>query len=74
AEERAALAAAKRAEMESLRAELPPAAQQPAAAAEEDEVQAFLNREQRGDATSDEVSEFMDFIGDAGFDPESMPK
>lgn len=38
-----------------------------------DEVQAFLKRDQIDEATTDEVSEFLEYIGDAGFDPESLP-
>ncbi len=39
-----------------------------------DEVRAFLKRDQVADTGTDDVADFMEYIGDAGFDPESLPK
>lgn len=38
----------------------------------EDEVKAFLNRDEIQEAGDEEVSDFMDFMGDTGFNPDTM--
>ncbi len=77
AEERVLREAALRAEAErhaarkaKVKGNVPP----PAEAEVTDEVQAFLKRDQVADTNTDEVADFIEYIGDAGFDPDSLPE
>lgn len=40
----------------------------------EDEVRAFLQRDEVRDVQKEEVADFMDFMGNAAFDPDSLPE
>jgi hypothetical protein len=77
AEEKAAREAALQAEAarqaaRPKKAKARPAEERPAEVT--DEVKAFMQRDQVGETSADEVSEFLDYMGSAGFDPESLPE
>jgi hypothetical protein len=77
AQDRALREAAMKAEVERQAAQKEKAKEKgklPAQPEVTDEVQAFLKRDQGETAGGDEVSDFMEYIGDAGFDPESLPE
>jgi hypothetical protein len=38
------------------------------------EVDAFLHRDDRRDATGDEVSDYLDYMGPTGFNPDELPE
>lgn len=73
ADQAAAEEAARGAETAAIRRRAPKAAPPAAAGGDlQDEVKAFMQRDEVGDAPKDEVSDFMEFLGDTGFDPTTM--
>jgi hypothetical protein len=83
ARERSRMAAEQRAAQKAARQAATPEPPPPAAphaphVAEnvdlEDEVRAFLNRDEVREARKDEVSEYLDLMGKAAFDPDTLPE
>jgi hypothetical protein len=74
--ERASRAAVEKAAQEAARKEVVPkegdAPPAPEAGHLDDEVQAYMQREQVEDSRDSEVTDFMDFLGDSGFGPDTQ--